>query len=634
MPFLTATNLALLFGEIEIFAGLDLQVDERDRIGIVGPNGAGKTSLIRILAGEIEANGGNYTWQRGARIGYVPQTPAQAADGTVRDEVMQAFARLRQVEDELASSALDIQVADGSARRAAERRYDALLREFEALGGYDYEHRMERVLDGVGLPEDTLETLAADASGGERTRAALARALLSEPDFLILDEPTNYLDFRGLDWLEDFLASFTGGFMVVSHDRYFLDKVANRILELDNGKLRSYPGNFSKYRELKEEQLRRQLIEYERQQEYIAREEAFIRRYKAGQRAREARGRQTRLDRLERIEKPHTNEEVHLGSLSAFRTGQIAIRTSKLSVGYQQDGHGVPLLAVADTQLERGSRTAIVGSNGIGKTTLLRTILGGTPPIAGSASLGYNVEPGYYSQGSTDLPQHSTVMDAFLDARNLRIPDARNYLARFLFRGDDVFKPTSALSGGERSRLALARLLITEPNLLILDEPTTHLDIPSREALESMLGNYGGTLLFVSHDRRLISQLASQLWIVEDGEATLFRGNFEEWMRQRQDARQPIHNTVARRAPMPKPRSRQTDRQRRTSAAKRRAKQAVVRDHEALISSLEAQLVEIDAALQSATERQNVPEITRLGEKYTVTEARLEQAWEEWGELS
>ncbi|MXY45652.1 MAG: ABC-F family ATP-binding cassette domain-containing protein, partial [Chloroflexi bacterium] len=246
MPILTATNLALLYGEIEIFANLDLQVDERDRIGIVGPNGAGKTSLIRILASEISANGGNYTWQRGVRIGYVPQTPAQASAGTVRDEVMQAFDRLRQVEDELASSALDIQVTDGTARRDAERRYDALLREFEALGGYDYEHRMERVLDGVGLPEETLATLAADASGGERTRAALARALLSEPDFLILDEPTNYLDFMGLDWLEDFLSTFTGGFMVVSHDRYFLDKVANRILELDNGKMRSSPGNFSK----------------------------------------------------------------------------------------------------------------------------------------------------------------------------------------------------------------------------------------------------------------------------------------------------------------------------------------------------------------------------------------------------
>ena len=632
MPILTATNLTLLYGEIEIFTGLDLQVDERDRIGIVGPNGAGKTSLIRILAGELEANGGTVNWQRGVRIGYVPQTPSQAPEGTVQDEVMQAFTRLRQVEDELASSALDIQVADDESRSSAERRYDALLKEFDALGGYDYEHRMERVLDGVGLPAETLATPASDASGGERTRAALARALLSDPDFLILDEPTNYLDFRGLDWLEDFLAGFSGGFMVVSHDRYFLDKVATRILEIDNGKLRSFPGNYTKYRTLKEEQRRRQAIEYERQQEYIAREENFIRRYKAGQRSREARGRATRLERLERIEKPTTVSEVHLGSLSTFRTGQIAIRTSKLAVGYQHNGHGVQLLNVANTQLERGSRTAIIGSNGIGKTTLLKTILGDTPPISGSANLGYNVEPGYYSQGSTDLPRHSTVLNALIDARNLRIPEARNYLARFLFRGDDVFKSTSALSGGERSRLALARLLITEPNLLILDEPTTHLDIPSREALESLLGNYGGTLLFVSHDRRLISLLASQLWIVEDGEANLFRGSFEEWVRDTHNA--PQEQSATSHASAPKSRSRQSDRHRRTSAAQKRAKQAVIRDYEEQIGSLEAQLVEINAALESATERQNVTEITRLGEKYNATQSRLDQAWEDWSELS
>ena len=420
--------------------------------------------------------------------------------------------------------------------------------------------------------------------------------------------------------------------MVVSHDRYFLDKVATRILEIDNGTLRSFPGNFTKYRALKEEQRRRQIIEYERQQEYIAREEAFIRRYKAGQRAREARGRATRLERLERIEKPHTVEEVHLGTLSAFRTGQIAVRTSKLAVGYQQNGHGVQLLTIADTQLERGSRTAIIGSNGIGKTTLLKTLLGETPPISGRSTLGHNVDPGYYSQGSADLPQHSTVLNALIDARNLRIPEARNYLARFLFRGDDVFKSTSALSGGERSRLALARLLITEPNLLILDEPTTHLDIPSREALESLLDNYGGTMLFVSHDRRLISLLATQLWIVEDGAATLFRGSFEEWMRLQRSAAQ-VQTAIPDR-PASKPRSRQSDRQRRTSAAQKRAKQAVIRDYEEQISRLEAQLVEINAALESATEQQDIPEITRLGERYNATQSRLDQAWEDWSELS
>ena len=470
-----------------------------------------------------------------------------------------------------------------------------------------------------------------DASGGERTRAALARALLSDPDFLIQDEPTNYLDFHGLDWLEDFLSGFTGGFMVVSQDRYFLDKVANRILEVDNGKLQSYPGNYTKYRALKEEQQRRQLIEYERQQEYIEREESFIRRYRAGQRAREARGRATRLQRLERIDKPQTNDAIYLGSVSTFRTGQIALRTSKLAVGYQQNGHGVQLLTVADTQLERGSHTAIIGNNGIGKTTLIKTMLGETPPISGNASLGHNVEPGYYSQGSIDLPQRSTVIDTLIDARNLRIPDARNYLARFLFRGDDVFKPTSALSGGERSRLALARLLITEPNMLILDEPTTHLDIPSREALEAALQTYSGTLIFVSHDRRLISLLATQLWIVEDGEARLFKGGFEEWIRGRQPATQ--RQTPASPA-VPSPRSRQSNKQRRTAGARQRAKQAVVRDYEALIGNLEGQLAEIDAALQSATERQNVAEITRLGKKYTATQASLEQAWSDWSEVS
>ena len=629
MPILTASNLALLFGEVEIFAGVDLLIDERDRIGIVGPNGAGKTSLIRILAGELEANAGTITWQRGIRLGYVPQRPAQATDGTIHDEVMQAFARLREVEDELASSALDIQVAADADRRQADRRYAALLHEFDALGGYDYQHRMERVVDGVGLPAETLATPTSDASGGERTRAALAKALLSDPDFLILDEPTNYLDFHGLDWLEDFLSGFTGGFMVVSHDRYFLDKVANRILELDNGKLRSFPGNFTKYRVLKEEQERRQLIEYERQQEYIEREEAFIRRYKAGQRAREARGRATRLQRLERIDKPQTNDAIYLGSVSTFRTGQIALRTSKLAVGYQQNGHGVQLLTVADTQLERGSHTAIIGNNGIGKTTLIKTMLGETPPISGNASLGHNVEPGYYSQGSIDLPQRSTVIDALIDARNLRIPDARNYLARFLFRGDDVFKPTSALSGGERSRLALARLLITEPNMLILDEPTTHLDIPSREVLEAALQTYSGTLLFVSHDRRLISRLATQLWIVEDGEAQMFKGGFEQWIR----GSQPVTPTQAA-APASGSRSRQSSKQRRTAGARQRAKQAVVRDYEALIGNLEAQLAEINAALESATERQNVAEITRLGKKYTATQASLEQAWNDWSEVS
>ena len=626
MAALTASQLRLFYGEVEIFAGVDLQVEEDARVGIVGPNGGGKTSLIRILTGELAADEGTAAWRRGLRVGYVPQTPSQSAEGTLRDEVTLAFARLRQVEDGLAASALDIQAESGDARRAAERRYDALLREYEALGGYDYQNRMERVVDGVGLPERTLDTPAQSASGGERTRAGLAKALLSDPDFLILDEPTNYLDFKGLDWLEGFLSRFAGGFMVVSHDRYFLDKVATQILELDMGRLRAFAGNFTKYRALKADMARRQQVEYERQQEYIAREEAFIRRYKAGQRAREARGRATRLERLERIEKPQTNDAIRLSGVSANRTGRVAVRTSDLRVGYRQGDEIVSLLRVADVELERGSRTAIVGSNGVGKSTLVATLLGLTPPIAGSARLGHNVEPGYYSQGSGDLPQGARVIDALLDIRNLRLPEARNYLARFLFRGDDVFKQVAALSGGERSRLALARLLISEPNMLVLDEPTTHLDIPSREALEGALESYEGTLLFVSHDRRLISALATQLWVVEDGAARLFKGGFEAWMRGRDATGDGAKATAG------KPRG-AAARRRAAAEARERAKQDAPPDYEGIIGDLESRLAEIDAALQGATERQSVAEIARLGAEYAETQARLEEAWRAWGEV-
>ena len=627
MPAVTASQLRLLYGEVEIFAGVDLQVEEDARVGIVGPNGGGKTSLIRILTGELAADEGAVAWRRGLRVGYVPQAPAQSAEGTLRDEVMLAFARLRQVEDGLAASALDIQAESGGERRAAERRYDALLQEYDALGGYDYQHRLERVVDGVGLPGRTLDTPAQSASGGERTRAALAKALLSEPDFLILDEPTNYLDFKGLDWLEAFLARFAGGFMVVSHDRYFLDKVATQILELDMGRLRAYTGNFAKYRALKADMERRQQIEYERQQEYIAREEAFIRRYKAGQRAREARGRATRLSRLERIEKPQTNDAIRLGGVSANRTGRVAVRTSDLRVGYRQGDESVSLLRVADAELERGSRTAIVGSNGVGKSTLVATLLGLTPPIAGGARLGHNVEPGYYSQGSGDLPQGARVIDALLDIRNLRLPEARNYLARFLFRGEDVFKQVSALSGGERSRLALARLLISEPNMLVLDEPTTHLDIPSREALEAALESYEGTLLFVSHDRRLISALATQLWVVEDGAARLFKGGFEDWMRGRDAAAD-----GGAKASVGKPRG-AAARRRASAEARERARRDAPPDYEGIIGELESRLAEIDAALRGATDRQSVSEIARLGAEYAETQARLEEAWRAWGEV-
>ena len=623
MALITASRLGLAYGELEVFSGLDAEVVEHARIGFVGPNGGGKTSLLRVLVGELQADSGSVSPASGLRIGYVPQVPQGAAQGSLRDEIMAAFEGLRRTEDEMASAALDIQRLEGRRRREAERRYAAALQQYEALGGYDYESRMERVVSGVGLSLDTLNTPANVASGGERTRAALARALLSDPDLLVLDEPTNYLDFDGLAWLEGFLRRVRCAFIAVSHDRYFLDQVADHIWELDRGRLRAFRGNYSRYRSQLAERTERQRREYERQQEHIAREESFISRYKAGQRSREARGRETRLAKLQRIEAPQTDRSISLGNTLASRTGQVVVSTQGLRVGFADGGRQVQILSVPDVKLERGSRTAVVGANGVGKTTLLETLLGRIPTLAGSVNLGHNVDIGYHRQGHDDLPVESTVLDALLDIRNLRVEDARTYLGRFLFHGDDVHQSVASLSGGQRTRLALARLLITHPNVLVLDEPTTHLDIPSREALEQTLLAYDGTLLLVSHDRHLISLLAGQLWVVAEGEARLFPGRFEEWIESTRPGEAQQQGPV--RPPRPPARGRHA-----TRAAKPPPREEAP-DYEQLISDLETRLAEIERALEEASERQDVAEITRLAEQHKETQGRLAQALEHWG---
>ena len=618
MILLSASDLRLLYGEVEIFANVNLQVDEGARIGIVGPNGGGKTSLLRLMIGENEPNAGKVSRTRSLRMGYVAQRSEASGEGTLRDEIMKAFEHLLRLEEDLANSALDIQVSDEEMRRNAERRYASLLHEYESKGGYDYQNLMERVVHGVGLPQAALATSLSAASGGERTRAALAKALLADPDLLIMDEPTNYLDFNGLAWLEDFLANYSHAFVVVSHDRYFLDKVATQIWELERGKLQVFRSNYSKYRVLKDRQVVRQRIEYERQQEVVAKEEDFIARYHAGQRSKEARGRATRLRRMERLERPTEERTVNISGLEAKRTGLSVLRTQDLKVGFRHGTESTTLLALPDVNLQRGSRVAIVGPNGIGKTTLVRTVLGLLPPISGSVILGHNVKPGYYSQGSEELPQHMNVLEALLDAKSVEVPEARSYLARFLFRGDDVFKSVADLSGGERSRLAIARLLIKEPNVLILDEPTTHLDIPSREALEQVLLSYSGALLFVSHDRHLISLLADQLWIAENGTVEVLPYGFQEWQQSLKEAEDR------------KSRSRAQGRRRHAKARQPAKPREVAPDYEQLIADLEAQLARLEGDLEKASSKQDVEEVARLGDEHNQIRARLEETWSAW----
>ena len=622
MPLVSTSDLAVHYGADIIFSRVDLDINERARIGIVGPNGGGKTSLLRVLVGQQDASEGRVARNRGIQIGYVPQHPQMEIPGTLREEVLRTFGGVMAVERELEAASRQ---SNGDSEEAG-RRYAALLDRYEALGGYTYQSDVERMVDGLGLRAETLDSPAALASGGERTRAALAKALLGHPDLLVLDEPTNYLDLKGVTWLERYLTHFAPAVVVVSHDRYFLDEMATQIWEIDHGRMNVFPGNFSKYRVIKGERDLRQAKEYEAQQEFIAKEQAFIDRYRAGQRSREAKGRETRLGRLERIDRPDVDRSISMSSAAASRTGQLVLSTHDLKVGYIEGDEATQLLTVPDLKLSRGSRTAVIGDNGTGKTTFIKTVLGDVPALDGSVVLGQSVKVGYYSQGLDALVDEQTVLESFLEIKNMPFEQARFYLARFLFQGDDVFREVGDCSGGEKSRLALARLLITEPNLLILDEPTTHFDIPSREALEQVLLSYPGTILLVSHDRHLVSLLAESLLVMADGKVTVFAGTFEEWS----DAQRETEAVAAsarleeREKPARRPQAA------KSTGPKHRNPAAPVIDMEQVIVDLEDRLKNIETQLQEATVSQDFKEMTRLGEEHTQTQSELEQRLEEW----
>ena len=614
MAILSGTHLSVSYGHREIFSGLDFEVTEGARIGIVGPNGSGKTSLLRLIAGVQEPDAGAIHRNRGLRVGYVPQAPSLTAKGTLYEEILSAFDGLHALEREIEQAAAAM--ASGSAEAA--ERHGTLLHEFESRGGYDSQSAVERIVAGLGLTQDSLNTIAVSASGGERTRAAMAKALLADPDLLVLDEPTNHLDLAGLAWLERFLAKFNHAFIVVSHDRYFLDKVVTEIWDMNHGKLKSYPGNYSKYKVLKEEAEAFQQKQYEQQQEFIAKEEEFIRRYRAGQKAAQAMGRLTRLNRLERLQDVANERRVALPSASATRTGQSVVRTRNLKVGFVNGLERAPLLSVPDLNVNRGSRIAVLGGNGAGKTTLIKTLLGDLPPLAGEVTLGVNVQPGYFKQGLEDLPERLSVLDALLEVKQMPPEEARRYLARFLFQRDETEKIVRDLSGGQRSRLALARLLIAKPNVLILDEPTNHLDIPSRDALEEVLLDYDGTLLFISHDRRFISLLAQQLWLVEEGTVKIFDGTFEEWMEDQEST------------PPPSPKAKEKESPKLPTPKKKLSKTPKSPNHEQVIAELEGKLKEIDLQLQIATDQRDLAAIARLGAEHATTQALLEKTWAEW----
>ena len=641
MPIVTCVQVGKSFGAESIFAGVSFQIDPQNRIGLVGPNGAGKSTLLNLLAGREEPDEGTVARQRNIRIGYLTQTTDFQPENTLREEMLTVFEQVRVWERELSDLAYELSAStaqqESTLHEHLMQRYDDLQSRFEHAGGYTYENRVDQVLDGLGFTREQQSSPVSHLSGGQQTRAALGKLLLQEPDLLLLDEPTNHLDLAALEWLETYLLSWKGAMMVVAHDRYFLDKVVSRTIEIAFGRIEEYPGNYTKYLHLREERMERRLREYEAQQAHIAHTEEYIRRYKAGQRSREARGRQKLLDRLERVERPQDFPEMHFEFNAVVDSGQLVLSTQKLVVGYvpaYPGGEPNALVQVADLELLRGDRVGLLGPNGAGKTTLLRTIIGELPPLSGQVYPGHNVRIGYYSQTHTGLNADRTIIDEIRQVSVLSEEGARSFLGRFLFTGDDVFKPIGALSGGERSRVALAKLTLLGSNVLILDEPTNHLDLQSRQFLEEVLGEFEGTLLFVSHDRYFIDSLATKVWVIEDGVLIPYMGNYTEYRTRKRpivlDIPAPLKSNVKSAPIESKPAPAVAK-----SAQKKSAKVKVrtIEDVEHEIEKAEERVKALEGELSEAALRGDAAQLVQLSADYEQAKARVDELLIEWEQL-
>ncbi|MBN1179720.1 MAG: ABC-F family ATP-binding cassette domain-containing protein [Anaerolineae bacterium] len=628
MSLIIASNLAKSYGAQDVFDGIGFEVPHRARIALVGPNGTGKTTILRLIVGLDQPSAGQVSRARGLRVSYMPQQARLEGTGTLWKAMEAAFVDLIAQAQRL--HRLEEQMADPDLAEAAMERYGPLLEAFEMAGGYTYPARIEQVLIGLGFDPDDFHIPVAHLSGGQRTRALLARLLLENPDVLLLDEPTNHLDLDGIEWLEEYLKTWEGALVVVAHDRAFLDQVVTQVWELSFGRLTLYNGNYTHYAAQREERQERQQALYERQQEHIARTEDYIRRYKAGQRSKQALGRQKRLDRLERVDRPREAGTISIDLGQPLRSGDLVLGLYDLVVGYAPDA---PLFAIDEVELRRGQCAALIGPNGSGKTSLLRTVLGDVPALSGRIRLGAGVHLGYFAQTQAQLDRDKSLLDTILDAGLPSVGRARDVLGRYRFSGDDVFKRVGDLSGGEQTRVALAVLALQGANFLMLDEPTNNLDIPSQEILQDVLTHFGGTVLLVAHDRYLIRALASRIWAIEGQRLRIFERGYDayrEW--------------VTAERPQPAAPVLQPERERQQRDAERAAQRAAQReaerlaqqqaDLEAAIHKIEARLAQLEVDLAAASTAQEVSRVAELGAEYTRLEVSLEDHLRRWEALA
>jgi ATP-binding cassette, subfamily F, member 3 len=661
MSLLTVSSLTKSYGHIDIFSGLSFGVAKGARLGIVGPNGVGKTTLLRILAGADEASSGTVHKSRGVRVGYLSQEADFEMTGTLWDACESVFADIIQKQSEL--NRLEHEMANGD--EDILEKYGALQHEFERRGGYTYQTRIKQVLSGLGFDADEYPMSLDHLSGGQRTRAFLAQLLLSDPDVLLLDEPTNHLDIKAVEWLEGYLSQWEGAAVIVSHDRYFLDKAANGILEMTAAGVEEYRGNYSHY--LTQRQLRwehRQEV-FDSEKEKLLKDVDYIKKNIAGQNTLQAKGKLKRLTRVvqaieqvgmdkvvnsnwsqlgvETSTSPFGVEEaerrvralrlpnvrppqLHLHLRSGFRSGELVIRTKDVLVGWPDK----PLFHAPDIELRRAECAALIGPNGAGKSTFLKTLLGQLDPLEGEVLMGASLHIGYFAQAHEGLDPNKTLIEEIQTAAPNMLPaDARQYLGKFLFSGDEAFKKVDVLSGGERGRLALAKLALEDTNLLLLDEPTNHLDIPSQEILEQVLEAYKGTILLVTHDRYLVDALASQIWEITaespEGPARLdaFNGTYSQRREERERlAALAVGEDVAR--------QKETNQHRGNSqtAKEERRRKARLQELENQIAGLEAKLAELGRQLENPPSDSR--EVQKLGTEYESIQREMNEKLNDW----
>lgn len=623
MGVLRVNQLSKSFGDKTIFCNASVELRHGDRVGLIGPNGCGKTTLLRCMLGLETPDSGSVQLPEEETVGYVEQE-ALLGEGTLYEELLTGYQQLLDWQQRIRVLEEEISGEREKARLAILlKEYGRLVERFERNGGYEYQNQLRKIASGLGFTEEDLNRKVTCFSGGQKTRICLARALTRNPDFLFLDEPTNHLDMEMIEWLEEHLTSYPGGVLVISHDRYFLNRVARKIIEIENGRLYSYNGNYDDYLKQKLEQVKAREKAYEKQQAWIARTEAYIRTYRAGIKARQARGRQYQLDRLQRLEAPAEKAALQFRFPAPPESAEEVAELREVTASYGNRA----VFERLSLLIRRGERVGLIGPNGAGKTTLVKILLGEMDPSKGRRKLGSRVKVGYYAQEHENLNDNLSALDELTINCGLSQESAQHYLGAFLFRGEDVHKLVGELSGGERARLMILKLMLTGANFLVLDEPTNHLDIPTREAMEDAILDFAGTYLIISHDRYFLDRVADRLVELDNGSLTEYPGNYSYYRQKKAQVSQQAE-------PAPK---RQADNKATVGPArprKHKINQFRVRKLEEEIAKAEVVLKELEDKINDPASYSDPSYSKALAEEYARAKKELDAKYEEWLEAS